>query len=1263
VCLFCAAGLRAQQTDSASSDAQPSAGSASSAKVPQLVRFSGVLRDLAGQPLTGSIDVHFAIYKDETDTAAIWEETQTLQLDEHGRYTVLLGATQPEGLPLLLFQSTEAQWLGVSAGKLPEQPHILLVSVPYALKASDADTLGGKPASAYVTTDAASNSSGQSPTPGTTSVQGQVATVGQRPEDAASNPSPTVAGTGTMNFLPIWTNSTTLGNSLLLQFDGNVGVATATPGARLDASGTGISVRGTSSGVNGTGVLGNATAGTGASFGVLGETASKTNSAAGVLGKANATTGVVYGVMGSTSSTTANASGVFGNAPATTGAVYGVLGNTSSATNNAAGVMGNDLATTGQVFGVLGTTASSTANAAGVSGLASAATGYTFGVGGSSSSTSGVGVLGAATATSGGGVGVQGFTASPSGVGGAFFNTSGSGLVLTGSSGSSFTQVFSVDASGNGSFAGSMTASSFSGVGSGLTSVNAAALNGLAASAFQRAGSYAVTTGPNTFAGAQTISTGDISISSGNLDLPATTGSSVGVITLGGAPFAHGFGGPSAYNTFLGYYAGNFSSSSINTGNTATGYQALYANAGQQNTANGSFALLANNTGSYNTAIGSYALATNTSGGENTASGTGALSNNSTGSSNTASGYDALWKTTGSSNSAIGMFAGYSNTSGTDNTFIGFSADAGSGALTNATAIGWNAKVSASNSLVLGGTGASAVNVGIGTATPAYTLDVQGTGNFTGAVNFGQPVTFASGQTFPGTGTVTSVASGAGLTGGPITSSGTLSIATGGVTNAMLQNSSLTVTAGSGLTGGGPVSLGGTTTLSLNSNISGSTATFAGSNTTQIVSATQGGSGTALVGTNTANGAYGQLGTNVSSLATGVSGSGFYGVYGSSATGGAGVWGSGSSNGVYGVNSTNGSYGELGMSLSGDATGVYGSGSVYGVYGSGGTIGVQGFAGTMGVLGLSSSASGTGVYGGSSGGPGVYGSGNAGPGLSGYNKSTTNATLVLTNSSGDKSGEMINAMAPIGTGSYGCILYNDGIWSCTELAILAVGANDRKVALYPVQSPENWFEDFGSGKLENGVATVALDPGFLETVNAGMDYHVFLTPGGDCKGLYVAEKTPASFQVRELGGGESSVGFDYRIVARRKGYETIRLADMTEKFRPVEIKRPEAPKMVPEPPKGATRPGAPAVAIPKPPELPEPPTPPRVATPPAGPTPATPRPWEQPKTGTAAAAPAPVTPSAVESPKVGTAPTATAAVTQKPVEPVKPPATAKPPQK
>jgi hypothetical protein len=64
-------------------------------------------------------------------------------------------------------------------------------------------------------------------------------------------------------------------------------------------------------------------------------------------------------------------------------------------------------------------------------------------------------------------------------------------------------------------------------------------------------------------------------------------------------------------------------------------------------------------------------------------------------------------------------------------------------------------------------------------------------------------------------GTVTSIATGSGLSGGPIIDSGTISIANSGVTNAMLANSSITVTPGTGLTGGGAVALGSSTTLNL----------------------------------------------------------------------------------------------------------------------------------------------------------------------------------------------------------------------------------------------------------------------------------------------------------------------------------------------------------------------------------------------------------------------------------------------------------------
>ncbi len=101
--------------------------------------------------------------------------------------------------------------------------------------------------------------------------------------------------------------------------------------------------------------------------------------------------------------------------------------------------------------------------------------------------------------------------------------------------------------------------------------------------------------------------------------------------------------------------------------------------------------------------------------------------------------------------------------------------------------------------------------------------------------------------------------------------------------------------------------------------------------------------------------------------------------------------------------------------------------------------------------------------------------------------------------------------------------------------------NGQMVKVFSMKSPEVWFEDFGSGQLRGGSATISLDPEFVQTVDMAMGYHVFVTPKGDCKGLFLANETKNGFEVRELGGGKSSVEFDYRIVAHRKGYEETRL--------------------------------------------------------------------------------------------------------------------------
>ncbi len=87
-------------------------------------------------------------------------------------------------------------------------------------------------------------------------------------------------------------------------------------------------------------------------------------------------------------------------------------------------------------------------------------------------------------------------------------------------------------------------------------------------------------------------------------------------------------------------------------------------------------------------------------------------------------GYQAGAATTsGVYNQFVGYQAGGSNTTGSSNYAFGYGAGPATGALTNAGAIGTNAKVSLSNSLVLG----AGANVGIGTSAPSATLHIGGT--------------------------------------------------------------------------------------------------------------------------------------------------------------------------------------------------------------------------------------------------------------------------------------------------------------------------------------------------------------------------------------------------------------------------------------------------------------------------------------------------------------------------------------------------------
>src|SRR5262249_45361825 len=155
-------------------------------------------------------------------------------------------------------------------------------------------------------------------------------------------------------------------------------------------------------------------------------------------------------------------------------------------------------------------------------------------------------------------------------------------------------------------------------------------------------------------------------------------------------------------------------------------------------------------------------------------------------------------------------------------------------------------------------------------------------------------------------------------------------------------------------------------------------------------------------------------------------------------------------------------------------------------------------------------------------------------------------TLLLENQTNDDVFGRLFLAYDVNAGSGGsCTIDVVGDVTCSGVFTGGVAVpGGRKVAMSSGSATENWVEDAGSGQLSHGATTIHLDSTFAETVNTGVEYHVFLTPKGDCEGLYVSAESPQGFEVRELRHGHSNIAFDYRIMAKRKGYENVRMADV-----------------------------------------------------------------------------------------------------------------------
>ncbi len=107
--------------------------------------------------------------------------------------------------------------------------------------------------------------------------------------------------------------------------------------------------------------------------------------------------------------------------------------------------------------------------------------------------------------------------------------------------------------------------------------------------------------------------------------------------------------------------------------------------------------------------------------------------------------------------------------------------------------------------------------------------------------------------------------------------------------------------------------------------------------------------------------------------------------------------------------------------------------------------------------------------------------------------------------------------------------------------------NDTKKIMFAPEAPEVLFEDYGTGELTNGIAKIIIDPIFSNniTVNNEHPLKVFIQLEGDCKGVYVTNKTANGFTVKELQNGTSNITFSWHIVANRKNNEGITEGEKT----------------------------------------------------------------------------------------------------------------------
>lgn len=197
-----------------------------SQNIPPVINFQGVLKDQNGNIYPdGNYDILINIYPAQVTNNSLWSETQTITL-EGGIFSVSIGNSETLNLP---FDS--GYWIGFSVdGGTELLPRLPLSSVPYSFMSMN---VMDESITAQKIADSEVVKSLNGIKDNINLIAGSNVTITPSGNDITISTSGggggTIGGSGTANFLPLFSDNSTLGNSRFYQTNNRIGFGTTTP--------------------------------------------------------------------------------------------------------------------------------------------------------------------------------------------------------------------------------------------------------------------------------------------------------------------------------------------------------------------------------------------------------------------------------------------------------------------------------------------------------------------------------------------------------------------------------------------------------------------------------------------------------------------------------------------------------------------------------------------------------------------------------------------------------------------------------------------------------------------------------------------------------------------------------------------------------------------------------------------------------------------------------------------------------------------------